>query len=74
MGLAIAESSITGVVHLTGTPDAQESEATKEEFMRYVVRYSGPKSANRDVARQLTELRAARRELQAARREVRNRA
>lgn len=41
--------------------------ATKEDVMRYVVRHCGE---YREAARQLAELRAARRELQAARREL----
>jgi hypothetical protein len=42
--------------------------ATKEDAMKYVVKYYGD---HREAARQLAELRAARRELRAARREVR---
>jgi hypothetical protein len=48
--------------------------ATKEDGMKYVVKYSGAEGGYREAVRQLAALRAARRELQAARRALRCRA
>ena len=41
--------------------------------MKYVVKYSGGESSYRETARQLAELRAARRELKATRRAIQSR-
>jgi len=52
------------VIEETEEKFGQKQRATKEEYMKYVVKYSV------EGARQLAELRAARRELNAARRAI----